>query len=311
VIISASRRTDIPALYSQWFMNRIREGYCTVVNPYNRKQVSRISLEPKDIDIIVFVTKNPRPLLPYLAELDSMGYRYYFHFTLNGYPRAFEPYVPELKKSIQTFQELASTIGAEKVIWRYDPIIISNITGYEYHKARFNEIAQSLQGSTHRVIISIVDSYRKAVPQYKQLAKQDVYIQEELSSIYLEDLIRNLVQISIRNNLDIYSCSEKLDLRSYGVSPGKCIDDEYIQKIFGISVKKKKDKTQRLECGCIESRDIGIYNTCLHGCAYCYAGTYEGGRRNIQNHCPDSPSLLGYIDVENTYTKQLSLFEES
>ncbi|MDA8226733.1 MAG: DUF1848 domain-containing protein [Desulfitobacterium hafniense] len=308
IIISASRRTDIPAFYSRWFMNRIREGYCTVVNPYNRNQVSRVSLHPEDVDVIVFVTKNPKPMIPYLDELDSKGYRYYFQFTLTGYSPELEAYVPDLDSSIKTFVDLASRIGPGKVIWRYDPIIISNLTGYEYHKTMFQKIAEYLKGSTNRVIISIVTAYRKAALQFEQLAKQDIHISKDLNPVYFEDMIRTIYLTSSQNDMEIFSCAEKHDLRPFGILPGKCIDNEYIERLFGISVTQKRDKSQRLQCGCVDSKDIGFYDTCLHGCAYCYAGTYQGGLKNIEEHNPNSASLLGNFDVRKDDNKQISLF---
>lgn len=295
MIISASRRTDIPAFYSQWFIERIRAGYCTVTNPFNRNQVTKVSLRPDDVDVLVFWTKNPRPLMPYLEELEGRGYRYYFQYTLNGYPAELEPYVPSLETRIQTFTELAGKIGPEKLIWRYDPIILSNITGYAFHKKAFELIAQALQANSKRVVISIVDSYRKASTHFKQLAKQGVHITEEqkFDPTCFDDLILALVDSAKQYGLDIMSCAETFDLRPLGVLPGKCIDGDYIKKLFGIDVTPTKDKNQRRECGCVQSKDIGVYDTCLHGCAYCYAGTLRSSLKNCQNHEPHSPSLIG------------------
>lgn len=292
MIISASRRTDIPAFYSLWFMQRIRDGYCTVFNPFNRKQVTKVSLLPNDAEVLVFWTKNPQPLIPYLKELDDRGFRYFFQYTLNGYPPELEPKVPELKDRLETFLKLAELIGPEKIIWRYDPIVLSTITGHDYHQAMFEKIARTLKGSTQRVVISFVDSYRKATFQFKQLAKQGIFIEEEMNLEALEDFVRNLVSISKENGLELQSCAEKLDLTSWGVWPGKCIDPQYLKRVFGIDVNLKKDKNQRRECGCVQSKDIGAYETCLHGCRYCYAGTLQVGLRNHGRHDVDSPSLI-------------------
>ncbi|MDI6881090.1 MAG: DUF1848 domain-containing protein [Desulfitobacteriaceae bacterium] len=297
IIISASRRTDIPAFYGDWFMKRIREGYCTVFNPVNRNQVTKVSLKPNEVDVLVFWTKNPQPFLPYLEELDSMGYRYYFQYTLNSYPIELEPHIPDLRSRIQTLQSLAEIIGPDRVIWRYDPIMISNITGYDYHKKVFQEIAEGLKGSTKRVVISLVDSYRKASSQFKLLAKEGVHISEGIDSIYLEDLMRTLVRISSKNGFEIFSCAETIDLSPFGVLPGKCIDDQYIKRVFGVNVISRKDKYQRLECGCVQSKDVGVYATCLHGCKYCYAGTIQASLKNYKEHEPDSPSLIGHYEV--------------
>ncbi len=297
IIISASRRTDIPAFYGDWFMKRIREGYCTVFNPFNRNQVTNVSLKPNEVDVLVFWTKNPQPFLPYLEELDSLGYRYYFQYTLNGYPIELEPHLPDLRSRIQTFKSLAEIIGPDRVIWRYDPIIVSNMTGYDYHKRVFQEIAEGLKGSTKRVVISLVDSYRKAASQFKRLAKEGVHIAEGIDSVYLEDLMRTLVRISSKNGFEIFSCAETIDLSPFGVLPGKCIDDQYIKRVFGVNVISTKDKSQRLECGCVQSKDVGVYATCLHGCRYCYAGTIQTGLKNYKEHEPDSSSLIGHYEV--------------
>lgn len=298
MIISASRRTDIPAFYSEWFMNRIRAGYCTVVNPMNSKQVSYVSLKPEDIDVIVFWTKNAEPLLPYLQELDSKGYRYYFQYTLNGYSHKIEPYVPKPNKAQETFIKLADQIGPQRVIWRYDPVILSSITDLDYHKKQIDSIARKLEGSTKRLIISIVDEYRKAGYNFNRLEKQGLVIQRLTTEKDVEELIRFILELVPQRQMEAFSCAEILDLRPFGLLPGKCVDDSYINSVFGITVTSEKDKSQRLECGCVRSKDIGAYDTCLHGCAYCYAGTLNAARNNRSKHFPDSPSLIGRYEAE-------------
>ena len=151
MIISASRRTDIPAFYAEWMVRRLREGYCTVPNPFNRNQVSRISLRPEDVDAIVFWTRNPRPLMPYLDELDSRGYRYYFQFTILGYPREIDPKSPPAATAVEAFCELAERLGPRRVIWRYDPIVFTGITPPAFHQENFQRLAESLRGHTRRV----------------------------------------------------------------------------------------------------------------------------------------------------------------
>lgn len=292
MIISASRRTDIPAFYSQWFINRVREGYCFVVNPFNRKQVSRVSLLPSDVEVIAFWTKNPGPLLNNLHELDERGFKYYFQYTINGYSAPLEPNLPKLDTTIETFNKLALRLGSERLIWRYDPILISNITGYDYHIEQFSRIALALRGKTQRVTISIVDEYRKALTNFKNLKKQNICISKPHNQEF-STLMLALNEIARRNGLEIYSCAETFDLKPYGISPGKCIDDQYIRRVFGRDVSRAKDRSQRLECGCIQSKDIGAYDSCLHGCAYCYAGTLNSGLKNREHHDVNSPSLIG------------------
>lgn len=296
MIISASRRTDIPAFYAEWFMRRIEAGYCTVVNPFNSKQVSRVSLLPADVDVIIFWTRNAKPLLPYLPLLDAKKLAYYFQYTITGYPKVLEQNVPSLDEAIDTFKRLSAQIGAERVIWRYDPICLTNITDCAWHLRQFRLISEALRGQTKRVVISIVDNYRKAEQNFRQLAKQGIAV-ETVDIAEIGPLLKEVADIAAKNNMEIYSCAEVLDLTPYGIKPGKCIDDEYISQIFGISVSSQKDKGQRPGCGCVQSKDIGAYDTCLHGCAYCYASTMRMAAKNYKLHDDASPSLIGFHDV--------------
>ena len=168
-IISASRRTDIPAFYAEWMVHRLREGYCTVPNPFNRNQVSVISLRPEDVDVIVFWTRNPRPLMPYLEELDSRGYRYYFQFTILGYPREIDRKSPPVAAAVQTFRELSERLGPSRVIWRYDPIVFTGLTPPAFHRENFQRLAESLRDRTRRSVVSIVDMYRKTESRMRDL----------------------------------------------------------------------------------------------------------------------------------------------
>jgi hypothetical protein len=301
MIISASRRTDIPAFYADWFVNRIRTGYCTVPNPFNPSQISRVSLKPEDVDVIVFWTRNPRPLLRHLAELDARGYRHYFQYTLLNNPRPIDPHVPTLEASLTTFRELADRIGPERVIWRYDPIVWSNVTGTEFHEQTYERIARALRGYTRRSVISLLDIYRKAEKRLKALDQQGIELttpdEDELGK-----LMRALVEIAAANGLEITSCAEQIDLRPYGVRPGKCVDDEHIRRVFGVDITHDKDPSQRAACGCVASRDIGMYNSCLFGCAYCYAtSNFERAKVNHAQHQPESPSLLGWHEVSTKF----------
>ena len=297
MIISASRRTDIPAFYADWFVNRIRAEYCIVPNPFNPNQISRVALGPEDVDVIVFWTRNPRPLMRHLAELDARGYRYYFQYTLLDNPRPIDPHVPTLDTSLRTLRELAGRVGPERVIWRYDPIVWSNVTGLEFHQRTYDHIARALHGHTHRSVISLLDVYHKAEKRLKALTQEGI----ELVTPSEDDvgkLMRAMVKTAIANDIEITSCAEQLDLHPYGVRPGKCVDDEYIKRVFGLDVTHQKDPSQRPACGCVASRDIGMYDSCLFGCAYCYAtSNFERARVNHAQHHPDSPSLLGWHDA--------------
>lgn len=301
MIISASRRTDIPAFYTEWFMNRIEAGYCAVPNPFNRNQVSFVSLTPEDVDVIVFWTRNPRPLLPHLEALDRRGFRYYFQYTVMNNPRQIDPKSPPLAAALGTFKDLSEIIGPERVIWRYDPIVFSNITGAQFHQETFQQIAQTLRGYTHRSVISIVDDYRKARKRMRDLATYGIKITtlDGQSNGRFDQLMRGLSQIATENELEIVSCAEDVDLSEYHIQPGKCVDDTYIRKTFNIDVTSKKDPTQREVCGCVVSKDIGMYDSCLFGCQYCYATqSFDRAKENYAEHNPLSPSIVGWYDAE-------------
>jgi hypothetical protein len=205
--------------------------------------------------------------------------------------------VPTLEASLATFRELADRIGPERVIWRYDPIVWSNVTGLELHRQTYERIAQALRGCTRRSVISLLDVYRKAEKRLKALAQHGI----ELAAVDEKDLgklMRALVETATANGMEITSCAERLDLRPFGVRPGKCVDDEYIKRVFGLDVTHDKDPSQRLACGCVVSRDIGMYDSCLFGCAYCYAtSSFERAKVNHAQHQPGSPSLLGWHEA--------------
>ncbi len=299
LIISASRRTDIPAFYAEWFINRIRAEYCTVPNPYNRKQISHVSLSPEDVDVLVFWTRNPKPLFPYLDELDQRGFRYYFQYTLLGYPTDIDTKGPSREAGIKTFRELAQRIGSQRVIWRYDPIVFSRLTGAQFHTENYAEIAAALHGYAHRSVISIMDMYNKFRRRIDKLNQQGIGIIDHngYPSPRYDALLNTIAQIARNNKIEIFACSEARDLKPYGILPGKCIDDEYIEATFGIEVSHKKDPGQRAACGCVISKDIGMYDTCVFGCQYCYATrNFKRSKENLESHNPESPSLTGWYE---------------
>lgn len=308
MIISASRRTDIPAFYAPWLMNRVRAGYCTVPNPFNRNQISYISLQPQDVDVIVFWTRNPRPLFTAFDELDALGYRYYFQFTLMDNPRAIDPKSPPVAAAINTFKALSTRIGAERVIWRYDPIVLSTVTDAQFHLHSYRRIAEQLRGYTTRSVISVMDSYKKAEKRLRSLAAQGVSMANQAADQLPEfaDLMHGLAATATQHQLEIVSCAEELDLTGYGIKPGKCVDDEYIARTFQLPISPKKDPSQRAACGCVVSRDIGMYDSCLFGCQYCYAtSSFARAATNHAEHDPQSPSLLGHYEVTPSTSKHV------
>ena len=301
MIISASRRTDIPAFYSNWFMNRIREGFFHRVNPFNSNQVSGFSLKPEDVDAICLWTKNPKPLMKHLDELDQLGLNYYFQFTLNPYDMTFEPHVPSLQERISTFKELAGRIGPERVVWRYDPVILSSETPVSWHLDQAELIASQLKGSTRRLVFSFYDFYGKGQGRLDRalqgtgITLLDITAPEHKGA--LEQLARGFKEIADCHGLQIFTCSEDVDLIAIGIQHGACIDGNLISELFGTVAVSAKDKNQRQACGCVESADMGIYNTCHFRCSYCYANFNEGMiDTNCRKHYADSPSLLGRHD---------------
>jgi len=310
VIISASRRTDIPAFYPTWFLNRIKAGYCVVPNPFNHQLVNRVSLVLEDVDVVVFWTRNPRPLLKYLDELDARGYRYYFQYTLLDYPHMIDPYAPPLKSRIRTMYELAERVGPERVIWRYDPIVFSQATPVDFHRRAFEQIARALRGAAQRVVISILTPYAKIQKRLGEMSRQGApLLPFDGSESWFGVLMEDLAVVADANGMEILSCASQLDLGGYGIRPGKCVDDDYIKRVFGVDVSQTKDPGQRKACGCVISKDIGMYDSCLFGCQYCYAtSSFERSRENYAKHNSDSPSLLGwYADPPGVGELQLPL----
>lgn len=285
MIISASRRTDIPAFYSEWFERRVQEGFLYVRNPMNAHQVSEVSLAPDVVDCIVFWTKNPIPLM---KRLDSFAaFPYYFQFTLTGYGRDVEPNVPDKKGSlIPAFRQLSELIGPERVIWRYDPIAFTPKYTAEYHLHAIGEIARMLEGCTEKCVISFVDGYaynRKALAEMES---------EDVRDDRLLEFCKRLAETAHGHHMAVATCSEKVDLDATGIEHNACVDARLIERITSRAMHVGKDKSQRLECGCFASIDVGSYNTCGAGCRYCYARRSEKAtERNLLSYNPSSPML--------------------
>lgn len=298
MIISCSRRTDIPNYYADWFLHRIKEGFLYVKNPMNPHQISRIDLSPDVVDCIVFWTKNPAPMLKRLDELRA--YPYYFQFTLTGYGKDLEPGLPDKRTVlIPTFRELSEIIGAQRVIWRYDPILFHDRYTSAYHLKAFEEIAHSLCGYTKRVVISFIDLYAKTMRNMKTGAIQ-VMTQDEI-----RHLAGELAVIAKKYGLVIETCAEQIDLTQEGIRHGSCIDKELIEEITGCRIAAGKDRNQRKACGCIESVEVGAYHTCLNGCRYCYANESEAKvAGTVQSYDVKAPLLCGAAALEDKITER-------
>nr|WP_315024338.1 DUF1848 domain-containing protein [uncultured Aminipila sp.] len=297
MIISASRRTDIPNYYFDWFTNRLKERFVLVSNPMNYNQVSKIDLSPEVVDCIVFWTKNPAPMLDSIKQLKD--YNYYFQFTLTSYGSDMEINVPSKSRNlIDTFKRLSDQIGPEKVIWRYDPILMNNKYNQEYHMEYFAKIARELGHYTEKCIFSFIDFYPKIKTSLTEMGASEPDDLEKLA------MVKTLQKITQQYGLDLETCAENMDLSHIGINHGKCIDDVLIERITGYPIISKKDKNQRMECGCIESIDIGAYDTCRNGCKYCYANHSPVTVGNkIQNYEVNSPILCSTI-TENDRIKE-------
>lgn len=301
MILSVSRRTDIPAYYSEWFINRLKAGFVYIRNPMNNDQVSKVVLNTDVVDCIVFWSKNPEPLLGKLDIIDNMGYRYYFQFTITPYDKDIETALVNKRQIIDTFKRLSDRIGRQKVIWRYDPIIINDQIPIEFHIDSFYKLASKLSGYTDECIISFVDRYRKT---------NKYNIIRDIAEIEMNEIAEAFSEIALQRGMTIKTCAEKIDLSKYSIQHASCIDRDKIESIINVPLKDivKRDG-QRKDCGCIECIDVGAYNTCKNGCLYCYA-TFNRGltEKNYKLHDPDSPLLIGLPgDVNVTERKVKSL----
>ena len=273
-VISASARTDIPAFYGDWFMERVREGYVRTKNPYG-PQIGTVSLKPADVHAIVFWSKNYAPFLHHLSELDERGLDAYFHFTVDGYTldertRPIERKVPKPKVQLRSFRALAERYSPKHVLWRYHPLIFTPIIDGDWHRRRFAELAQMLEGLTERCHFGFLDFLQKTVRNMHQLP-------EELRPFEppTEDqvqLMLELAAIASQHGITLYSCAE--DFAAVGpIRRGACVDRELLDELWPHKAQPLALYPSRGECGCVENRDIGAYDTCVHDCRYCYAVT--------------------------------------
>ncbi|MDR2193658.1 MAG: DUF1848 domain-containing protein [Treponema sp.] len=289
MIISASRRTDIPAYYSDWFFNKIKERYVYVRNPMNVHQISKINLEPEVVDCVVFWSKNPKPMLDKLHLIKE--YAYYFQFTLNPYDQDIETRLPCKNEILETFKKLSDITDPQRVIWRYDPVLLNEKYTVSYHIDKFCELARILKGYTEKVTFSFIDFYKKIMENIKSFRIDEITNEEK------DSIADNFSRIANENNLLIDTCAEDIDLSKYTIAHARCIDDRLIAKIIGCDFIAEKDKNQRFECGCVSSIDIGEYNSCSNGCVYCYANYSQGiVANNFKRHNQFSPLLVGEMN---------------
>ncbi len=295
MIISASRRTDIPALYSDWFINRLNAGFLYVKNPMNRMQVTRLILSPDTIDCIVFWTKNPAAMLDKLKLLKN--YPYYFQFTVTPYNSSIETGLPPRKKIIETFIMLSDIIGPERIIWRYDPVFFTPGFDKTAHLHSFEDLANKLSGYTMTCMFSYLTIYNKCKRNMRHIQYSIPDIQDGIT------FATALNSIAQSQNITLKSCSMSLEFADSGIIQGRCIDPALIERISGNQICCRKDPSQREYCMCAPSVDIGVYNTCINGCIYCYAN-YDliQAKKNYGLHNIHSELLYGSLTGDEKIT---------
>ena len=283
MILQTGMRTDIPAFYSEWFMNRIKEGYVLVRNPYYPEQVTRYEINTNVVDLIAFCTKDPIPMMKYIEKLKAYGQ--YWFVTITPYGKDLEPNVPDKNIVIKCFRELSGIIGINSMGWRYDPVITNEKYSVEYHIYAFEKIASRLSGCTKTCIISFVDLYEKVrwnAPEIRSVTAEEQML-----------LAKSFAETGRKYGITVKGCHENPSLAEYGIDMSGCLNRSVYEKALGISLNMPKKKSQR-ECSCFFGTDIGAYNSCGHLCRYCYANAdADSVRKNIARHDPDSPFLIG------------------
>ena len=285
MIINTGSRTDIPAYYSKWFYNRIREDYVCVRNPYYPEQVSRYRLDPGVVDCIVFCTKNPEPMLAKLDEIDA--FRQFWFVTITPYGREIEPYVPEKERVMESFFRLSEKNGIQRMGWRYDPIFLTDKYDMDFHIRTFEEMAARLEGAVDQATISFIDLYEKTKRNFSGVREVSIEDQRMIAEVF--------VGIGRKHGMEIRSCHEGEFLKDCGVNVSGCMNRTVIERAIGGTLAVPKKPPAREGCECLLGADIGAYNTCGHGCLYCYANydrvTVE---KNRKAHDSESPFLVGH-----------------
>lgn len=284
MILNISGRTDICAYYSKWLFNRLKEGFVDVRNPFYPKMVSRIYFS--DVDLFVYCTKNPIPMMKYIEELKTLNNC--FHITLTPYHKDIEPNVPDKKEVIKTILKLSEIFGKNRIYLRYDPIFINNKYTIEYHEKAFEKLMKVFENKIDRVIISFID--------IKKNTKKNKF--KELSSEQIEIISSKFGVIAKKYSIKIQTCAEKYDLKKYGIINEPCVNPANVFKLTSKIYSKKGHF--RDNCKCLETVDIGVYNTCSHYCKYCYANfDEEKVKNNFLSHDPNSSLLIGRLENDD------------
>jgi hypothetical protein len=307
MIISASYKTDIPTFYGEWFKNRLDAGYCRMLNPYNRQPIY-VSLSRSDVDGFIFWTKNIGPFLDILKIVHQRGYPFIVQHTINGYPKCLEYSVVDVEKSIANVARLAETYGQRTCVWRYDTIVISSETPVEFHLLQFEKLAKKMCNYVDEVVISFVHLYAKTLRNMKWAESEFRFEWNDIDLESKRKLVRQLVQIANAHNLKLSICSQREYLVD-GAHDAKCVDAERMQQLAGKAFSAEL-KGNRTECGCYASRDIGEYDTCPHGCVYCYAvKNRELAQRNFKCHDPNSEFLFAPTTTDKNLSANKTLFD--
>lgn len=289
MIICASRRTDIPAFHAEWMVNRLRAGYCLVRNPVYRQLVYRVDLTRRNVDAIVFISKDPRPMVPYLKEIGSMGHMYMFQITINPYGRDLEPGVPFKADVADSFKEISDRIGKDRVVWRYDPIVINDRYSIDWHRRKFELLCRELEGYTDRCTFSFIDMYGKLGKFGDRL--------RSVSFSEMDRMAEMMVPIAERYGMRLGYCCARRDLSQYGIEPRGCIDRQTMRSLD--IPFEEMDTPLREGCRCVRNIDIGEYNTCSHDCLYCYANTNDPSSRTEKVYDPEGELLFGTLGPED------------
>lgn len=283
MIIDTGNRTDIPAFYSKWFMNRIREGFVMVRNPYDPDQVTRYRLDPEVVDVLQFCTKNPEPMVEYLDELDR--FRMFWYVTITPYGKSIEPGVPDKRRVIEAFKKISEHVGKHAMSWRYDPIFISDTYSVEYHIDAFERMAAELEGYTEQAVISFIDLFEKTKKNFPEA--REVVREDRLA------IGKAFAETGRRHGMTIRSCLEGTELAQFGIDVSGCMSQAVVEHAIGEKLNVPKSR-HILDCACVMGNDIGAYNSCAHFCKYCYANyDRKAVIENRKRHDPDSPFLIG------------------
>lgn len=294
MIVSASRRTDIPACFAPWLARRLREGYALVRHPYDPHQVTRVMLTPDAVDGLVLWTKHAVPLMPYVDALG--GYTYYFQYTVTPYGGALEPGLPDVwTERIPAVLRLSDAVGPERIVWRYDPVILTDVYTVSWHAVTFGRMAALLAGRVRKCTFSFVDDYASTARNMAGTGMRRIAAED------MRALAAAFAEVAAQHGLALDTCCEAIDLTQYGIGHASCVDRRILEELGGWPLRDAPAKGQRSGCGCMQSVDIGMYGTCVNGCRYCYANAdTASARRLYAQHDPASPLLIGRLSPEDT-----------